>query len=792
MDAAAARELREARPAPAVRTRRARRACAWGAAGRGTIELTAWATFPILRGVMSLPRTLVLSTALGFAGGCSLNPPDVGGHPIVCNATADCQPGEACDTTVSPHVCVAGPDGGAPLGPCVIGGVTYDAGAFEPGQGCQVCDPATPGAWSSFTGVPAAGTCAQGDEVCNAGACAAGCIVGGAFIAAGHSGSNACQLCDPSVSRTQLQPLTFVPDGGCAAGEVCSAGACTAGCVIDGSFESPGAANAASNGCQSCDPTSGVTAWTNASDGTTCTSANGHYCQAGVCANVCNIGGQIENNGAIDPDNGCLACETANDVGNWSPISGAVACGTSGGNYCVAGSCAPACNIGGSVGVVASGSLDATNPCESCLPGTSATSYSAVPDGTACNTGGGTFCSSGVCTSECKINGGLVAAGAPNSSNPDQCCVPATNSTGWTAGFAVESQTVATGTSPQGLAVGDLNGDGKADLVAANLLSVSVSVSYGNGDGTFQSPVTFGTGNGPNSVALADFNGDSLLDMAVANSGDGTVSVLLNQGDGGFADGGVYPVGDTPWAVATGHFQSKTSQDLVVADDGAAGTTPELRVLFNSMSSGKGFLTQANLPLGASAITPLSLAVADFDLDGFDDLVGTNADGTVAVFQNGGNGSFSSPTVLAAAGGATAPVAVVAKDLHGAGIPDVAVACSGTGDVRVFINRAGSWSTMQGPYAVGTTPKAIAAGKFNGGSLSDLAIANDGSGTVSVLINQTATASQSSAFAPQYTYSLTAGLVSIATGEFNGDSLPDLAVVDNTQKTISVLLGQCP
>ena len=84
------------------------------------------------------------------------------------------------------------------------------------------------------------------------------------------------------------------------------------------------------------------------------------------------------------------------------------------------------------------------------------------------------------------------------------------------------------------MAIGDLNGDGRPDLAAANYAANTVSVLLGNGDGTFGAKTDFATGTSPRSVAIGDLNGDGKPDLAVANSGSNTVSVLLGNGDGTF------------------------------------------------------------------------------------------------------------------------------------------------------------------------------------------------------------------------------------------------------------------
>src|SRR3989442_1278032 len=78
--------------------------------------------------------------------------------------------------------------------------------------------------------------------------------------------------------------------------------------------------------------------------------------------------------------------------------------------------------------------------------------------------------------------------------------------------------TFGAGTNPVSVAVGDFNGDGKADLAVANQQSDNVSVLLGNGDGTFQAAVNYSTGLFPQSVVSGDFNGDGKPDLAVANA----------------------------------------------------------------------------------------------------------------------------------------------------------------------------------------------------------------------------------------------------------------------------------
>src|SRR5208337_4779872 len=103
--------------------------------------------------------------------------------------------------------------------------------------------------------------------------------------------------------------------------------------------------------------------------------------------------------------------------------------------------------------------------------------------------------------------------------------------------------------SQAGIALADLNGDGKPDLVVA-IYSGTVAVLLGNGDGTFQPAATYGAGGAQVAdVVVADVNHDGKADVIVANYGYG-VGVLLGNGDGTLQPAVTYGAGDGFWSVA--------------------------------------------------------------------------------------------------------------------------------------------------------------------------------------------------------------------------------------------------
>jgi hypothetical protein len=133
----------------------------------------------------------------------------------------------------------------------------------------------------------------------------------------------------------------------------------------------------------------------------------------------------------------------------------------------------------------------------------------------------------------------------------------------------------ATGTAPAVVETADINGDGKLDLVTANYTNGetgTASVLLGNGDGTFRAHIDSTVGLGPDGLAVGDFNGDGKPDLAVANLIGNTMSILLGNGDGTFQTHVDFPTAKFPLGMGAGGFSHSGagSDDLVVTNDLAA------------------------------------------------------------------------------------------------------------------------------------------------------------------------------------------------------------------------------
>ena len=372
---------------------------------------------------------------------------------------------------------------------------------------------------------------------------------------------------------------------------------------------------------------------------------------------------------------------------------------------------------------------------------------------------------------------------------------------------------------PYFLAVADVNGDGKPDLLVAE--GQGVGVMLGNADGTFQPPASYATGGYQTvSVVVADVNGDGKLDLVVANSISLTVGVILGNGDGTFQRAVTYPAGGSPWSVAVADVNGDGKPDIIVGDESSCYACSGDGLVGVLLGNGDGtFQPVVTYKSGGDSFetSPTALAVADLNGDGKVDIAMTNycrsscsasAEGEVSVLLGKGNGTFQAAVSYDSGGEGLSIGAIAIADVNGDGKPDLLISngnsvsggVSGPGAIGVLLgNGDGSFqpAVLYGSGAYSAT--SVTVGDVDSDGKPDLVVTNfcsptgctnpRGPGTIGVLKGN-----GDGTFQTAVTYNAggTWGAFSTVVADVDGDGRPDLIVadfVDLTGRPVDVFLN---
>jgi hypothetical protein len=342
-------------------------------------------------------------------------------------------------------------------------------------------------------------------------------------------------------------------------------------------------------------------------------------------------------------------------------------------------------------------------------------------------------------------------------------------------------------------------------LLSGSLGTSGFVANPGGASNPFPS-TSYPAGVGPAALVAADFRNNGLVDIAAVNQLDNSVTILLNQSgnQGTFVEATNSPIllgakrttapASAP-AIASAVLTSSGFHDLLITDP----TANDVKILF---SKGDGtFTTPAtSVPVG---VQPSAIVTGDFNGDGHQDFAVANfVDNTFSVFLGGvdtnGNSTFTqaagSPFALPTS--VSGPVAMTVADFDADGKPDLAIVNQTTlanpsvaqGNVVVLKGKGdGTFTEFSGsPITVGTLPVAVASGDLDGNASADLAIVNKTDDSVTVLLNN----GDGTFFAgPNSPLTTTANPTGIAVADFNQDGHADIAVTGGDTNTFRVFFG---
>ncbi len=333
------------------------------------------------------------------------------------------------------------------------------------------------------------------------------------------------------------------------------------------------------------------------------------------------------------------------------------------------------------------------------------------------------------------------------------------------------------GSQPDVTAIGDLDGDGDRDLATATDNPDKISILFNAGNGTFTGPVNVQLGNStsPHAPQIGDLDGDGDADIAVTLKDNNQVQIVVNNG-GTFSPGATFAVGAEPRDMDIADFDNDGDLDLVTGN--RSGNN--ISVLRNN--GGLSF-TVTNI---AAGLEPREVAVGDVTGDGLADIaVAAHDSRQVIVFRGTGGAAFVQHLTLSPSN--EKPEGVAIANLDGNAALDI-VATADNNDVEfayVFLNNGTTFGGAQSfNLGGGIDTGSIVAGDFDLDGDNDIATANQGSANISVLANNGA-----GSFGPAQLITVGSQPNHITAGFLDGNNSLDLVTPNEGSANVSVLLN---
>lgn len=349
------------------------------------------------------------------------------------------------------------------------------------------------------------------------------------------------------------------------------------------------------------------------------------------------------------------------------------------------------------------------------------------------------------------------------------------------------------------MTVADFNRDGRDDLVVAegNFAGADLVIFFGKPGGVFQAPVRIKFGGTAKRIITGDFNHDGNIDLAIADSQGPSLTILLGNGNGTFRTPRRFAVPAIPTHLVTGDFNRDGFADIAMTIGSVITGINDVLVY---RGDGTGNFAKS-LTLGVGDL-PLSIATSDFNGDGVLDLavfsgevIGNRLDGngSITVFLGGAGGTFGSPETV------KFTEAIPEENPNFSDPPELSiipVKLRNGGPVDLVFGLMHQVGILQGNgngtfqpatfYVGAGEPMSLTIGDFNrDGDVDVISVGTDsGNSSLTVLLGNGDTSFQGARLWPS---NLGAPVTGVATGDFNRDGKPDVAVVGGD---VAVMLGQ--
>jgi len=321
----------------------------------------------------------------------------------------------------------------------------------------------------------------------------------------------------------------------------------------------------------------------------------------------------------------------------------------------------------------------------------------------------------------------------------------------------------------------DFNSDSIPDLAVANRVEGNISVLLGQDDGRYGVNKTIGNGSNFSDLIGADFDQDGLIDLAATDLVNSVILVFASNGRGAFKTPTKTPiflensqVASGPSNMTTGDFNADGLLDVATVNQ----STDNVSVLFGN---GEGQLTLAHVFAPHRIGDLAQLQAADIDHDGLDDLVLLNQTSAQAeVFLGRGDGTFVFHLEVT---GGEHPTDLVVTDLDGDGAFDIAMSNRQSRDISLWWGTVHHRFDSPGRWQVGNLPDQLVATDVDGDNQLDLVCLDQTNGTISVILGQNARFSDPTrVFEQSFEFELGAVLDSLYATDLNNDGQIDLAL----------------